>query len=332
MTRVACTLMQKNEALLIEPWLIYHGYMFGFENLYVWDNGSTNNSVIETLQRFESAGVNVAWDRTSLDDFHYKGGVIGTKVHEFRDQGRYDLVIPLDCDEFVAMSGARGLSTNRSEILTYLSKIHGKAGAPQMMWGYHNWPGHLDLFKVEEFDKAVIPVNDFDSIDAGFHFVKLSSTGYKYRSELSYIHLHHKPLSALQFHAAAKLDGRVDIKDPDALAAYLNSGAHLPRFFSMTEESYCDTIRNPYPLARTGVLMKTFAALGCLEALQERWEISKQIYASAIGDSAVIDIDGTYDRQTYLRLNPDLLKPIVDPLAHYIRHGVGEGRRALPGG
>ena len=37
MPKVACFMMQKNEQTLLEPWLIYHGHLFGFENLYVWD-------------------------------------------------------------------------------------------------------------------------------------------------------------------------------------------------------------------------------------------------------------------------------------------------------
>ena len=40
MARVRCIMMQKDESFLLEPWLLYNGYLFGFENLTVYDNGS----------------------------------------------------------------------------------------------------------------------------------------------------------------------------------------------------------------------------------------------------------------------------------------------------
>ena len=32
--RVACVMMQRNEINALEPWLRYHSYLFGIENLY----------------------------------------------------------------------------------------------------------------------------------------------------------------------------------------------------------------------------------------------------------------------------------------------------------
>ena len=39
--RVACVTMQKNEDLCLEPWILYHGYLFGFENIFILDHNST---------------------------------------------------------------------------------------------------------------------------------------------------------------------------------------------------------------------------------------------------------------------------------------------------
>ena len=67
MTRVACLMMQKDEALLLRPWLLYHGLLFGFENLYVYDNGSTSDAVLAILREFAAVGVHV-------DDAHTAPG------------------------------------------------------------------------------------------------------------------------------------------------------------------------------------------------------------------------------------------------------------------
>ncbi len=42
MRNVACIVMQKDEIFLSRPWLAYHGHLFGFGNLFVLDNGSTD--------------------------------------------------------------------------------------------------------------------------------------------------------------------------------------------------------------------------------------------------------------------------------------------------
>ena len=44
MPKVACVMMQKDEAILLEPWLTYHGHLFGLENLFVIDDGSDDGS------------------------------------------------------------------------------------------------------------------------------------------------------------------------------------------------------------------------------------------------------------------------------------------------
>ena len=56
MARVACVMMQKDEVHLLEPWLAYHGYLFGFENLYVLDNGSTRPDVLLTRSEERRVG------------------------------------------------------------------------------------------------------------------------------------------------------------------------------------------------------------------------------------------------------------------------------------
>ena len=44
-------MMQKNEDDLLEPWIKYHSNMFGAENLFIYDNGSTSPLVAEVLEK-----------------------------------------------------------------------------------------------------------------------------------------------------------------------------------------------------------------------------------------------------------------------------------------
>ena len=80
MARVACVMMQKDEVHLLEPWLSYHGYLFGYENLYVLDNGSTRPEVLLTLARYAGKGVNVDYSPSRRDHYLNKGAVVGALI------------------------------------------------------------------------------------------------------------------------------------------------------------------------------------------------------------------------------------------------------------
>ena len=48
--------MVKDEVDIIEDWILYHGTLFGFENLYIVDNMS-NDGTYEVIQKYEKNGV-----------------------------------------------------------------------------------------------------------------------------------------------------------------------------------------------------------------------------------------------------------------------------------
>lgn len=318
--------MQKNESLLLEPWLVYHGHLFGYENLYVYDNGSDLDVVKNVLMTFERQGVNVYWDKNSHEDFEMKGHIIGDIVKNFQKDNSYDLVVPLDCDEFFAISGERGLTTDRAEILEYLHSIGDTMQAPDMTHGFWNWPGHLDLFIVGKFEKSIIPVRNFQEIDLGFHQVLLSEPHGRFRSRAVYFHLHYKPIEMIKKSASEKLKLRLDMNDPDAVRTYDGVGVHLARYLTMTRESYCSLIANQFPLVATRNLTETLERLGVYRELEAAWCGARELYARQIGDKTIVPLDGNFDRESYLRRYPDIRAAGVDPMLHFVQHGFGEGR------
>ena len=68
-------MMQKNEADLLRPWVAYHAYLFGAENLYIFDNGSDDPDVIQQLEYVEGQGVTV--DRSHPKEYERKNPGIG---------------------------------------------------------------------------------------------------------------------------------------------------------------------------------------------------------------------------------------------------------------
>ena len=49
--------MVKDEVDIIEDWILYHGAIFGFHNLYIVDNMSTDGTY-ELMQKYVGKGVN----------------------------------------------------------------------------------------------------------------------------------------------------------------------------------------------------------------------------------------------------------------------------------
>jgi hypothetical protein len=44
--------MVKNEVDIVSDWILYHGYLFGFQNIFVIDN-SSNDGTYEELLKFK---------------------------------------------------------------------------------------------------------------------------------------------------------------------------------------------------------------------------------------------------------------------------------------
>ena len=80
--KVACLMMQKNEEDLLGPWIQYHSELFGAENLYVYDNGSTSPIISEILADAQAKGVNVYLEYSKKSDFEGKGDILADKIQQ----------------------------------------------------------------------------------------------------------------------------------------------------------------------------------------------------------------------------------------------------------
>src|SRR5580698_10575392 len=146
MPKIACVMMQKNETLLLRPWLAYHGYLFGFENLYVLDNGSDALDVRATLGEFARKGVHVDWSHASRQDYLAKGDLVGARLQALDVAREYDFLIPIDCDEFVLLRTETDFVCSREAILTYLVTLMGEKRPLRMPYQLANHPLDPDIY------------------------------------------------------------------------------------------------------------------------------------------------------------------------------------------
>jgi hypothetical protein len=118
MVKVKLVMMEKDEVANLQRWLSHYGPIFGYENLYIMDNGSTNEETLNLLNEYRRwGGINVIYDRNTTRDFHTKG-IHFTHLIRSWDAGEpYDFALPLDCDEIIAVLGKGGISTDKTDIL-----------------------------------------------------------------------------------------------------------------------------------------------------------------------------------------------------------------------
>ena len=94
----------KDETDIVAEWVHYHGQIFGYSNLYIIDNVSTDGTYEKLLKLKQDHGCSVV----QMNDYKLKGEYMSRLIREFcsnkTDDGDYKTPIayPLDIDEFIA--------------------------------------------------------------------------------------------------------------------------------------------------------------------------------------------------------------------------------------
>ncbi len=240
--RIKIIMMQKNEDDLLRPWLAHHGYLVGFENLHVFDNGSTHPATLEALEWGESLGVAVDRTRTSRQDFIDKGHIFTSLIHAYEAENAADFYMPLDGDEFLVVRTEHGVSADRKIVEAEFEQYRGMTSPLMIGAGLDNnptMPGHF--FWSLDQRKTFFAAGACGILDHGFH-VGVSKDGSEpFKTNAVYVHFHYKPFAALQEHSREKLLPFTDDFRPEALATYIEErreGWHVAGHLLHTEEEY----------------------------------------------------------------------------------------------
>ena len=86
--------MVKDEVDIVKDWIVYHGSLFGWNNIYILDNYSTDGTY-EIIQEFAHLGINIFRE----DDYRFKGYYMSALIKEFCQNERF--AFPIDIDEFI---------------------------------------------------------------------------------------------------------------------------------------------------------------------------------------------------------------------------------------
>ena len=235
--RVACVMMQRNEELCLQPWLAYHGYLFGFENLYVLDHGSDSAIVKATLGLFERFGVNVLRLPASAN-YAEKGAMVSAVLGRADAAKRYDLLFPLDCDELVMMRDEAGQpSCGKAELLRYLATLRGASAPLLVTENFLNSLNSPGGFWALPYQKVFFTGGHIAEVDHGSHSCTVPTPS-PLPTRMVYAHYHHKPYAIQQMMSREKLRPYVDVDDSAALEAFRGVGWHLVLHLLKTESEY----------------------------------------------------------------------------------------------
>ena len=256
--RVACVMMQRNEDLCLHPWMVWHGHLFGFENLYVIDHGSDDRVVQEILLRFEALGAHIM-RMPAAANYRLKGEYTTAIMRILQNSGNYDFLLPLDCDEFVVMRGTNGApNCEPVEILDYLSQLEGEVFS--VSENFLNILGHPEQFFALPYSKIFFRSGSVHEVDHGSHCCLDNTPGAPCR--LVYVHFHHKHYARQRQASLEKLSPYVDIADKAALEAYRSVGWHLVSNVLKTEAEYMAIMVPDDRCVRFPALGEMFEQLG----------------------------------------------------------------------
>ena len=110
--------MVKDEVDIVEEWVVYHGHIFGFKNLYVIDNFSTDG----TYQLLNTLKIKYDIHITRLIDYAKKGEYMTSCVKQICKK---EFGFPIDIDEFIVHydKQTNKISCEKSLIMNYINSL-----------------------------------------------------------------------------------------------------------------------------------------------------------------------------------------------------------------
>ena len=245
--RIACVTMQRNEAQCLEPWVRYHGYLFGFENLFILDHGSECLRVKILLQEYSARGAHVTY-LGSAADYRQKGLFVSNEIKAAEARGNYDFLFPIDCDELLCVRDSAGEPTvSRTRIHEALVPYLNESCTLQISENFMNQPQFPGFFVPAKYQKVFFARGCCEMLDHGNHTAISKKSQDCKITPFAYMHFHFKKFEITRDGAREKLLPWVNPDDPEAIHAFDGPGVHLKRYFLQSEEQYYSCFTNAPP-------------------------------------------------------------------------------------
>ena len=114
MVIVCCATMVKDEEDIIRQWIEYYGKIFSYENIYIIDNYSTDNT-FEICKEYINKGIHL-----SREKFYIKKHTYMTQI---KKRVKHDFFLPIDIDEFIVYYNKQDNTIECDNIMSYFLKL-----------------------------------------------------------------------------------------------------------------------------------------------------------------------------------------------------------------
>lgn len=196
--------MVKGEVDIVQDWVLYHGNLFGYTNLYIIDNFSLDGTYEKLLELKQKYNINIV----RLPDYKKKGFYMTSFL---RTLCKNEIAFPIDIDEFIVLYNKEhnNISCKRQQIIQYLDNLPQNNGIFKMKYIYSRYvnvnKNGYERAAIESthgrFEDLGISAKTFfrsnlfiGQIDHGNHF----PTNNYILSDLCLVHLHLRNLDQIK--------------------------------------------------------------------------------------------------------------------------------------
>lgn len=110
--------MVKDESDIIKDWILYHGFLFGYDNLFIIDNMSEDGTY-EIINEFNEYGIHIYRE----SDYCKKGEFMRRLINMYCNED--DVAFPIDIDEFIVYHerGMKNVNCDKNTINNYINGL-----------------------------------------------------------------------------------------------------------------------------------------------------------------------------------------------------------------
>lgn len=206
--------MVKNEEDIIQYFLDYHINIV--DSITLIDNGSSD----KTLEIAKKYPIKIIENSSSFSE---KALIISNLMQN----SYYDILIPLDIDEFLILDKDNKKRANQKLIKKYISELDTNISKFQIKTIYEYHPSKIGYWDITDHTKMIFSKKHFLAVDVGHHHGTTKNDSLK-KIDLSYCHFHFRSKQAWIKKTQQKLKTRLGNKwnDLDALRQYRGDSSH----------------------------------------------------------------------------------------------------------
>lgn len=246
--RIALIMMQKNENILLDPWLRYHEAMVSAQSIFVFDNGSSDLETLRILKDAEKRGISVNRKYNKPQDYFDSGMIVAKFIKYLDSNNPHDFYIPIDCDEFLACMINGQLSCSRDDIDKSLSNFIRNDKVLTMPRKYLNSPYHRNRYsEIDHCKKCFFAQGACDSLILGYHSGTSKAGSTEVETNITFIEIHYMPYQEHRRISKQKIEHFVPNPTRKTLADYAKSkrsNFHAALALLESEYSYLHSFNN----------------------------------------------------------------------------------------